>query len=435
MSSEVLLFVLAGLVLTQSLFIFLLWKRPTRDDSQALTLLQQQNEKLERALREEFSRSRDESQRGGRELREEVAGSLKSQSDSGLRHIETLGKILKDQLQMFAEQNSKLSVTLESKLQHLQDSNNRKLEEMRHTVDEKLQGTLEKRLGESFRLVSERLEQVHSGLGEMKNLATGVGDLKRVLTNVKTRGTWGEIQLRAILEQLLPPGRFEANVKIRPDSNDHVEFAVKLPGVSDGTVWLPIDSKFPKESYEKILEAQDRADADSLKAGRDELVKSLRTFAKDIRDLYIVPPFSTDFAILFLPTEGLFAEICAQPGLVDSLQRDYRVTVAGPTTISALLVSLNMGFQTLAIQERSSEVWQVLGAVKGEFGRFGEMLAGVEKKLEEAKNKISKVRSKTTTIGRKLRQVEELPGPVSATLLASKELDLEEEESEEEVEV
>lgn len=282
---------------------------------------------------------------------------------------------------------------------------------MRHTVDEKLQGTLEKRLGESFKQVSERLEQVHKGLGEMQNLASGVGDLKRVLTNVKTRGTWGEIQLRAILEQILLPTQFESNVKVRPDSKDNVEFAIKLPGREDEnkSVWLPIDSKFPKESYERIMDAQDKADADALKVSRDELAKSLKGFAKDIRDLYISPPHSTDFAILFVPTEGLFAEICRYPGLIDSIQRDYRVTIAGPTTLAALLNSLQMGFQTLAIQKRSSEVWEVLGAVKSEFNKFGEILVGVEKKLDEAKNKISAARSKSNTITRRLKNVHELP--------------------------
>lgn len=422
MNPEILLFVLMGLVLIQSLFIFMTWKKsaaPAQEDGR-LARLQEQNEKLERVLRDELSRAREETQRGGRELREEVSGSLKNQGESGVRQIESLSKVLKDQLQLFAEQNSKLTGTIEGKLQLMQDNNTRKLDEMRQTVDEKLQGTLEKRLGESFKLVSERLEQVHKGLGEMQTLASGVGDLKRVLTNVKTRGTWGEIQLRGILEQILPPGRFEANVKIHPAAGENVEFAIKLPGLDKESppVWLPIDSKFPKESYEKIVDAQDRADADILKSSRDELAKSLRTFAKKIRDTYISPPSSTDFAILFLPTEGLFAEVCQYPGLLDSLQREYRVTVAGPTTMSVLLNSLTVGFRTIALHEQSAEIWRVLGLVKDEFGKFGNVLDAVEKKLEQAGKEFSKVRSKTKTINRALRKVEELPGTDKPDLLS-----------------
>jgi DNA recombination protein RmuC len=263
------------------------------------------------------------------------------------------------------------------------------------------------------------LEQVHKGLGEMQTLASGVGDLKRVLTNVKTRGTWGEIQLRAILEQVLIASQYEANVKVKPNSAELVEFAIKLPGreQNDQPVWLPIDSKFPKEDFERILEAQDRADAEGVKSSRDALAKALRVAAKKMRSQYISPPYSTDFAILFLPTEGLYAEVCQYPGLTEEIQRDHRVTIAGPTTMAALLNSLQMGFQTLAIQQRSSEVWEVLGAVKTQFGKFGDLLAGVEKKLDEAKNKVAGVRRQTRTITRKLRKMEDLPGETSNLIL------------------
>lgn len=391
-------------VQTAILLALILRRPPVADLSAPFGDLSRQNERLEKGLRDEIARNREDQGRTSRELREEVAISLKAQQDSSLKQIEVF---------------SQLTQTIESKLNHIQESNSRKLEEMRQTVNEKLQDTLEKRLGDSFKMVSERLEQVHKGLGEMQTLASGVGDLKRVLTNVKTRGIWGEIQLRAILEQLLLPSQYESNVKIRPGRDEMVEFAVRLPGkdAAEKPVWLPIDSKFPKEDYERILEAQDRADPDALKSARDSLAKGLKGFAKDVRDLYISPPLSTDFAVLFLPIEGLFAEVCQYPGLLDMIQRDYRVTIAGPTTMATLLNSLQMGFQTLAIQERSSEVWEVLGAVKTEFGKFGDLLEGVEKKLEEAKNKVSSVRSKTTTIGRKLKRVEELPADRSQALL------------------
>lgn len=382
MSETLLLIAAVGWIVPAAL-AFLLFRSRTEatDHSGELKELANQAERMEKGLRDEFARSREETGRQSRDLREEVTGTL-----------------------------LKLTQSIELKLRNIEESNANKLEEMRKTVDEKLQGTLEKRLGDSFKLVSERLELVHKGLGEMQTLASGVGDLKRVLTNVKTRGTWGEFQLQAILEQILLPSQYDKNVRVRPDSAANVEFAVRLPGGEDDKpVWIPIDSKFPKEDYERILEAQDRADSEALRIARDGLAKSLRVFAKDIRDLYIAPPHSTDFAILFVPTEGLFAEVCQYPGLLDLLQRDHRVTVAGPTTLATLLNSLQMGFQTLAIQKRSSEVWELLGNVKKEFGKYAEILQAVEKKLDEAKSKISNVRSKTTTINRHLKKVEEIP--------------------------
>lgn len=423
--NEILIILLAALSAAQFVVLLLLFfrRQQAADLQTPITSLgqqlSQQTERMEKGLRDELARSRDEQGKGSRELREEVSTSLKSQSDSGMKQIELLGSLLKNQLNQFGETQTKLTHTMETKLSSMQDANAKKLEEMRQTVDEKLQGTLEKRLGESFKMVSDRLEQVHKGLGEMQSLASGVGDLKRVLTNVKTRGTWGEIQLRAILEQVLISSQFEANVKVKPDSDEQVEFAIKLPGrqQNDQPVWLPIDSKFPKEDYERILVAQDNADAEGLKVSRDALAKSLKLFAKTIRKQYISPPYSTDFAILFLPTEGLYAEACQYPGLMEDIQRDFRVTIAGPTTMAAVLNSLQMGFQTLAIQQRSSEVWEVLGAVKTEFGKFGDLLSGVEKKLDEAKNKIAGVRRQTRTISRKLRKMDELPSESSSLIL------------------
>lgn len=405
MTETVILLVILAAVQTGLLVTLLIRKTaPPVDLSGPLANLAQQTERVEKGLRDEIARNREDHSRTARELREEVSTGLRTQSDTGIKQIEVLGQLTR---------------SIESKLDSIQQTNSRKLDEMRQTVDEKLQGTLEKRLGDSFKMVSDRLDQVHKGLGEMQSLATGVGDLKRVLTNVKTRGTWGEIQLRGILEQILLPSQFDANVKVRPGSNDMVEFAVRLPGkdLGEAPVWLPIDSKFPKEDYERILEAQDLADTEKLKIARDALSKSLKVFAKAIRDLYISPPHSTDFAILFLPTEGLFAEVCQYPGLLDAIQRDYRVTVAGPTTMATLLNSLQMGFQTLAIQKRSSEVALVLNDVKNHFGKFGDLLAGVEKKLDEAKNKVADARKRSLTISKKLKKAGELPAEQSLLLV------------------
>lgn len=300
--------------------------------------------------------------------------------------------------------------TLETRLAELQQGNEAKLEQMRVTVDEKLHATLETRLGESFKLVSERLEQVHAGLGEMRTLAVGVGDLKRVLGNVKTRGVVGEAQLAAILDELLTVEQYAANVAIRPGSGDRVEFAVRLPGSGAAPVWLPIDAKFPREDYERLLDAQDRADAEAAGVAALALERRIRDEAKRIREKYIGPPHTTDFALLFLPTEGLYAELIRRPGLFEALQRDYRITLAGPTTLAALLNSLQMGFRTLAIEQRSSEVWQILGAVKNEFGKFGEVLDRTQKQIDTVSKSIGAAGVRTRAIERKLRSVETLEG-------------------------
>jgi DNA recombination protein RmuC len=311
-----------------------------------------------------------------------------------------------------------MRATLEAKLRELQVDNAAKLEQMRATVDEKLQSTLETRLGESFRLVSERLEHVQRGLGEMQHLATGVGDLKRVLGNVKSRGVFGEVQLAGLLEQVFAPDQYAANVATVPGRNERVEFAVRFPGTDgDSPVWLPIDAKFPREDYERLLDAQENADLEAARSAGDALERRVRQEAQRICDKYVAAPHTTEFAILFLPTEGLYAEVLRRPGLVESLQRDCRIAVAGPTTLLALMTSFQMGFRTLAIQKRSSEVWRTLSAVKSEFGKFGDVLDGVQKKLAEASNKIEQTGVRTRAIQRQLREVELLPEDAAPSLL------------------
>jgi DNA recombination protein RmuC len=310
------------------------------------------------------------------------------------------------------EKLEKMRRTVDSQLGVLREDNSKKLEQMRQTVDEKLQSTLEKRLGESFKQVSERLEQVYKGLGEMQTLATGVGDLKKVLTNVKSRGTWGEIQLGNILEQILTPDQYDTNVATRKNSSERVEFAIRLPGQStdrESVIWMPIDSKFPQEDYQRLIDAQEAADKDLADKSIRSLETRIKTEAKNIKEKYIDPPYTTDFGIMFLPVEGLYAEVLRRPGLCDTLQRDHRVVVTGPTTLAALLNSLQMGFRTLAIEKRSSDVWEVLGLVKTEFGKFGDVLAKTKKKLQEASNTIDSAEVRSRAIERKLRKVQEVP--------------------------
>jgi DNA recombination protein RmuC len=337
-----------------------------------------------------------------RALREEVLGGIKQLGEG-------VAKVV-------AEQTRAVSDHLEK----LRGENTAKLEQMRQTVDEKLQGTLEKRLGESFKLVSERLEQVHKGLGEMQTLAGGVGDLKRVLTNVKTRGTWGEVQLGALLEQILRADQYLREANCRKGSLERVDFAIRLPGKGDDEpeVLLPIDSKFPNEDYERLQMAVERADPDAVEAAAKALEVRVKSFARDIRDKYVNPPATTDFAILFLPTEGLYAEVLRRPGLIDLIQRDYKVVAAGPTTLGAILNAIQMGFRTMAIEKRSSEVWEILGAVKTEFGKYGDVLDKVQKKLQEASKTIDDVAVRKRAIDRRLRSVEAIPDAGVETLLA-----------------
>jgi DNA recombination protein RmuC len=350
-------------------------------DDDATAELVKRLEMVDRSLRDEFSRNREEAGAAAKNQREELTKSLE-----GVRSI------------------------VDVRLRQLQDDNAKQIEKMRATVDEKLQGTLEKRLGESFKLVSERLEQVHQGLGAMQQLASDVGGLQKVLANVKTRGGWGEVQLGALLEQVLTPEQFARNVRTRDESNENVEFAIKLPGNEDGApVWLPIDAKFPTEDYQRLLAAQEKGDLDLVEQATKSLESQLKKSARDICQKYINPPKTTDFAMLFLPIEGLYAEAIRRVGLVEQVQRECRVIFAGPTTLAALLNSLQMGFRTLAIQQRSSEVWNLLAAVKTEFGKFGDALAKVKDKLDQASTDMDKVAVRSRAITKRLNKVEELP--------------------------
>lgn len=377
-------------------------------------------ERLERVLREELARGRDELQVATRNSREELAGSITLLGDSLLQRMSGIAGLQKNQLELFAAQLKELTGSNEARFDKLREGvdarlclmqadNAHKLEQMRATVDEKLHDTLEKRLGESFRLVSERLELVQRGLGEMQNLAIGVGDLKKVLTNVKTRGTYGEIQLSRLLEQILAPGQYEANVETRPGSGQRVEFALKLPGRDagrQGAVWLPLDAKFPQEDYLRLLEAQETGNTVAAVDACRQLDRAIREMAKNIRDKYLQPPHTTDFGVMFLPTEGLYAEVLRLPGLFDALQNEFKVMVAGPTTLAALLNSLQMGFRTLAIEKHSSEVWNLLGAVRVEFSKFGTILEKTRKKLQEAGHHIDQAVTRTHVVERKLRDVQ-----------------------------
>lgn len=354
--------------------------------------------------------------------REEQAAALK-------RFGDTLNQSLTVLTESNAQRMAEVRATLEAKIRDLQTDNGARLEEMRKTVDEKLHATLEQRLGESFKLVSDRLDKVHQGLGEMQQLAIGVGDLKRVLTNVKTRGTWGEVQLEMLLEQVLTPDQYAKNVETVPGTGERVEFAIKLPGQDDcgRPVWMPIDAKFPKEQYERLAEAAEQADSDGVAVAGKELERAVRLEAKTIAEKYLSPPLTTDFAILFLPTEGLYAEVMRRPGLADELQRVCRVSIAGPSTLSALLNSLQMGFRTLALEKRSSEVWQVLGAVKTEFGKFGDVLAATKNTLERAAKNIEQAETRTRQMSRKLKSVEALPSETAQLLLGTEVADAAEE--------
>jgi DNA recombination protein RmuC len=353
-----------------------------RGNQGAATELSKRLEMIDRSLRDEFSRNREEAGAAAKNQREELARSLE-----GVRSI------------------------VDVRLQQLQDDNAKQIDKMRATVDEKLQGTLEKRLGESFKLVSDRLEQVHQGLGAMQQLASDVGGLQRVLTNVKTRGGWSEWQLGDLLEDMLPADRVAKNMKTRDDTDDRVEFAIKFPGKDDNEapVWLPIDAKFPMEHYERLAEAQEKADITGVETATKVLETQLKRCAKDICEKYINPPKTTNFALLFLPSEGLYAEAIRRVGLVQNVQRDCRVTFVGPTTLAALLNSLQMGFQTLAIQKQSSQVWRLLAGVKTEFGKFGEALSAVRDKLDQAARKMDDVDVRSRKITKQLQKVEELP--------------------------
>ena len=425
-TTEIYLIIITALLLFSMILIFILLRRKPDDKllqlEKQIALFEKNQEKVERTVKEEIAMNRDETTSSSRQGREEMSKGLKGFSDSVLLRMSEIASMQKNQLDTFSTQLSRLTEsnegklaemrkTIEEKIKLLQDDNSKKLEEMRATVDEKLQSTLEKRLGESFKRVSERLELVQRGLGEMQSLASSVGDLKKVLTNVKTRGTWGEVQLGNLLEQVLTKEQYAANVATIKGSSERVEYAIKLPGRDDneGEVWLPIDAKFPQEDYQRLLEAQDNADLTAAESAAKQLELRIKKEAKEIRSKYINPPDTTDFGVMFLPVEGLYAEVLRRPGLCDNLQREFRIIVTGPTTLAALLNSLQMGFRTLAIEKRSSEVWVLLGAVKTEFGKFGDILDKTQKKLSEASNTIETAARKSRTIERKLRDVQELP--------------------------
>jgi DNA recombination protein RmuC len=386
----------------------------------------------ERDVRQDLAIARNESANAGTALRQELGEVMARYAETNAQlhaaashaqatELKAFGERLAQVAQASETRLDALRRTLEERLDLLRGENAQKLEQMRATVDEKLQATLEQRLGASFRQVSERLEQVHRGLGEMQSLATGVGDLKRVLTNVKSRGTWGEVQLGALLGDLLQPGQYAQNVATRPGSKERVEYAVRFPGRGDdgAPCWLPIDAKFPLDDWQRLQEAIERADAAAVDVSRRALDQFFKVQARAIRDKYVESPHTTDFAILFVPTEGLFAEAMSRPGLADTLQREFRVTLAGPTNLAAMLNSLQLGFRTLAIEKRSTEVWRVLGAVKTEFGRFGDLLAKTKDKLDQVGRTLDEAGRKSTTIARRLRDVEALPEDEADRLLAT----------------
>ena len=415
------LYVLLGLILVLLVIVLVLANKAARSSSQAqlqyrLESLANAIDRLEASVKNEIVTNRAEASEAANHARAALTESLRLYGETFSTNLYMLTRSVEEKLHF-------LTGSLEKKITDMQSGNEKKLEEMRATVDEKLQKTLETRLGESFKLVSERLEAVHKGLGDMQQLASGVGDLKRVLTNVKTRGVLGEYQLENVLEQLLTPDQYAKNVKTKPGSNALVEFAVKLPGKEDKDkiVWLPIDAKFPKEDFELLMDAYDKALPELVEEYRKSFIKGIKKNATDIYSKYIDPPNTTDFAILFLPFESLYAEVLRTPGLFESIQRECRVIITGPTTLSALLNSLQMGFRTLAIEKRSSEVWQLLGAVKTEFGNFGTILEKTQKKLQEASNVIDEAGRRSRSIERKLRDVQELPQDQTNALLGGQE--------------
>ena len=416
-----------GLILILLCVILIrVFRKQTSDDiirlQHQLNQLEDRLQELLGALKEESAQNRNESVRQARLDRDEMGGNLRNVADGLLQRMTENAGMQKDQLDSFSrqlvaltrineEKSEAIRKSVDVQLGTIREENNQKLEQIRTTVDEQLHINLERRVGESFKQVSERLEQVYRGLGEMQHLANGVGDLKRVLTNVRTRGTWGEMQLGAILEQILTPDQYDTHVATKKNSRERVEFALRLPGRGkdpDPVVWLPIDAKFPREDYQRLLDALENADKEAADHHLKQLEMRIRAEAKAIHEKYVAPPQTTDFAVMFLPVEGLYAEVLRRPGLCDAIQREHRIVVTGPTTLSALLNSLQIGFRTLAIEKRTSEVWELLEALKTEFGRFGDALAKTKKKLQEAGNTIDQAAVRSRAISRKLSKVEEI---------------------------
>ena len=375
----------------------------------AFLLIRKNSTGLDSAMRDEFMRNRKEFTSANKELRQELTSGMTQTRDSLDKRLEQLRDKNDEKLELIRK-------TVETRLESLQKDNAEKLEKMRHTVDEKLQSTLEKRLSQSFKMVSERLELVHKGLGEMQTLASDVSDFKRVLTNVKTRGTWGEVQLESLLDQVFIKDHYAKQVKVNPSSNDLVDFAIKLPDKSsrDGFIYLPIDAKFPLEDYQRLVVAQEKGDAALANTAQKAMVSRVKLEAKSIKAKYISPPKTTDFAVLYVPTEGMFAEILREPGLFEMLQSEYRVTIAGPTTIAAILSSYQLGFRTLAIAEQTGQVWELLTGIKGEFGKFGDLLDKTREKLVQATKTIDSASTKSRTIERKLGKVQQLADKTSS---------------------
>jgi DNA recombination protein RmuC len=416
------------------LVVFLLIRRPVPPDLSALITrsgeesmrLREEARAASVALRQEvigaFGAARSEASENRRAHRDEISRRLDSFNETLVRAVRDYGITQRQDLESIRTQVEKVSSTVDDRLKEIQATNVSELQQMRITVDEKLQGTLNQRLGESFALVTERLELVHKGLGEMQALAAGVGDLKKVLSNVKSRGGWGEVQLESILEQMLSPEQYQRNVVTKEVSREAVEFAVKFPGKGDVPLLLPIDAKFPVEDHQHLVDAYDRGDRDAVEAASRRLETSIKNAAKTICEKYLNPPVTTDFAIMFLPTEGLYAEILRRPGLVEQIQRECGILIAGPTTLTAILSSLQMGFRTLAIEQRSSEVWRLLEAMKTEFGKFGRVIDKVNKNLDTARNHMDALGVRSRVVARKLRDVQSLPEAEAKLLLKLKPL-------------
>ena len=419
-------FLLALISILLVIVLMVLRRLNGRDDTHLVTelkLMQEKIERLERDLRYEISES---SRTGRQELQQSLNSFQQSQAEQMGSLQKHLGDTLSNQIRALSESNAQrlqeVRHTLDAQLLQLQQTNAAKLDEMRKTVDEKLQSTLEARLSESFKQVADRLEQVHQGLGQMQSLAQGVSDLQRVLTNVKTRGIFGEVQLEALLEQVLTPEQYAKQVETRPRSNQRVDFAIRFPGRGSDAgepVWLPVDAKFPREDYERLLDAHDRADPAAAELAAKALESRIRSEARSIAENYLAPPHTTDFAILFLPIESLYAEVLRRPGLMDSLQRDHRVTLAGPTTLLAMLNSLHMGFRTLALEQQASEVWKVLGAVKTEFERYGDWVGKVREQVQKAADTLDRADTRSRQMRRALKNVEALPEADAQALLPS----------------
>lgn len=424
MASETIILIAFNLIGFGVIVYLLTQKRNDGDDkrhTELISLLEKIQEKNDQLVRNEMSMVRKETAESEKRLREELAGLFKGFGDPVEKRISEFAQTQTKNFDTFSfklteliDQNDrkmeKVRDVVEKKLELLQKDNSEKLEAMRVTVDEKLHATIEKRFGESFKVVSDRLEAVHKGLGEMQTLAIGVGDLKKVLSNVKSRGTWGEAQLGNLIEEILTPDQYQKNVRTKKNSKGSVEFAIKLPGNDDvKQVWLPIDAKFPLEDYQRLVEAQEQGNLPLIEELSKSLETRIKSEAKDIRDKYLDPPNTTDFGILFIPIESLYAEVLRKPSLFEQVRREFRVVIAGPTTTQVILNSLQMGFRTLAIQKRSSEVWTLLSSVKVEFGKFGDLLEKTHRKIQEASNTIEDAATKTRTIERKLDKVQTLP--------------------------